>query len=316
MQTTLTAGLAALREFHGAKRFVDAERLGGELLARWPDNALLLHHCALTGLLGGRPDLAVPALKRAVALEPGNAGHARALAAAFKAMGRLEEALAAAEQALAILSRHPATLDIPKINAATPTHHVQHRPLNHVRFRKSLAAERILAGYLAADPANADDLGFVYALFDNVVRVLARGAGGALAMLGGSPACAQALKGAAPGRSLHLFGEQDWPAIEGALIHPGPSAQALAALSPGVSFAAAIVDPVMGAQALGAVLAPLHARIDEGGLLVLRAYANDSNPTVTETFDAFLAGRAEGAVLLPDKSGSAFLVKPTVGGPS
>jgi len=325
-----------IRDAQRESRFEQARAMTATLLGAVPTHPEALHLAALTEMMTGCPDRAVPLLRRALAVDGGNAQHLRALGAAFKALGQGAEALAAFERAAALLSAAPPSLDAARINAQHASHHVQHRPGNHVHFRKSQSVAKVLRAFVDSDPGNADDLARAYFLIDNIARTLARGVEGALAELGvWRGHTAKILRMMAPGRRLYLFdtfsgfvaGELPKGDRRAALYSdtsldavkalvgtdevvycPGAFPASACQLPAGLRFALVHVDCDVAAPTK-AGLELFYPRLNPGGLLIIHDYANDAWSGVAQTVDAFLADKPEHLVLIPDKSGTAVLVK-------
>jgi hypothetical protein len=325
-----------IRDAQRESRFEQARAVTATVLGAIPNHPEALHLAALTEMLTGSPDRAVPLLQRALAVDGGNAQHLRVLGAAFKALGQGADALAAFERAAAMLSAAPQTLDAARINAGHPSHYVQHRPGNHVHFRKSQSVAKLVQAFVESDTGNTDDLARAYFLIDNIARTLARGVEGALAELGvWRGHTAKILRMMAPGRRLYLFdtfaGFVAGELPEGdsrAGLFSDTSLDAVKALvgtdevvyCPGAFPASA--DRLPDDQRFALVhldcdvpaptkagLELFYPRLNPGGLLIIHDYANDAWSGVAQTVDAFLADKPENLVVIPDKSGTAVLVK-------
>lgn len=333
---TLPESLAVLRELQKTGRFEEARQFGQALMRAAPNVADAFSLCAATEMAAGRPDLALPLAERAAQLDGGNADRFGALGKVLRGLGRDAEAAAIFEKALSLFASRPPAADPGEINRRHPSHHLQHRPVNHVHFRKSRHFESLLATWLQNSGREIEDLARFYFLAGNVARTLARGIDGALAELGVHRGLtAKVLRGMAPGRILYLFDtftgfpEGEIPAndprkdfyrdtsldavknfigtdetVYCAGIFPATASQV-----PGdTRFAFVHIDCDLRAPIL-AGLEFFYPRLNPGGLLVVHDYGNDVWPEVAQTVDEFLADKKEGLVLIPDKAGSAVLIK-------
>ena len=86
---------------HSEGRLAEAERLYRQILAIQPGNANVLHALGLVAHQTGRNEEAIAWIGRAIAVEP-NAAEYSHLGEAYRAMGRLDDAVASYRQALAL----------------------------------------------------------------------------------------------------------------------------------------------------------------------------------------------------------------------
>jgi O-methyltransferase len=333
---TLPESLAALRELHRAKRLVEARELGQAVLNAAPGSAEANMLAAATEMMSGRPDLALPLAERAAQLEPSNPERVRVLGKVLRALGREAEAASVLERAADLYASRPPGGDPGAINRGNPTHHLQHRPISHVKYRRSKHFDALLAAWLDPRMEEADDLGRFYFLADNVARTLARGIEGALAELGvWRGHSAKVLTGMAPGRTLYLFdtfagflpGElpandsrremyrdtsldlvKSYVGTDHVTYCPGMFPDSAAKLPAALRFALVHIDCKLKLP-VKAGLEFFYPRLNPGGLLIVHDYANDDWSGVGQAVDEFLADKPEGMVLIPDKGGSAVLTK-------
>lgn len=85
---------------HRAGRLPQAEAIYRQILASQPDHADCLHLLGGALLQAGHPDRALDVIIRVVKLQPSNSAHHSNMAAALRALGRRDEAIASYRQAL------------------------------------------------------------------------------------------------------------------------------------------------------------------------------------------------------------------------
>ena len=333
---TLAQSLSTVREMQQQGRFEDARRLSYAILDVVPKQPDALQLAALSENLCGRPDLALPLLQRLLTLDPNNFRHHQVLGSILRGLGRDKEAALAYEKALALIAAMPPELDPLLVNRRSTHVYLQHRPLNHFRYRRSQSFDSLISSYLESGPFQSDDLARSYFLTDNVARTLARGVPGALAELGvWRGATAKLLKVMSPGRMLYLFDtftgfadgdfQPDDPrrqlfkdtSLEVVKAHvgtdqvvycPGHFPDSTATLSPDLRFALVHLD----CDVYQPTMAGLHyfyPRLNAGGLLMIHDYHNDSWPEVSQAVDEFFADKPEAVVIVPDKAGTGVIVK-------
>jgi Tfp pilus assembly protein PilF len=333
---TLAQSLTAARDLHKANRLDDARQVIQAAMRAAPGSADAFAVAAGIELAAGRPDLALPLAQRAAAIDGSNPDRHRMVGKVLRALGRDGEAAAAFDQALDLVAARPPSADPFEFNSRNPTHHLQARPVNHAQYRRSRHSDRLLASWLKPKTTNADDLARFYFLAENVSQVLSRGVDGALAELGvGRGQSARLLHGMAPGRLLYLF-----DAFAGVSLgqtaavdsRTDPSrdmsleaVKALVGTDEVVYCVGAFPDTVPRAPeatrfclvhidgdhrpVLEAGLAHFYPRLNRGGLLIMHDYGNDGRPGVAQCVDAFLADKPEAVVIIPDKTGTAAIVK-------
>lgn len=333
---TLAQTLATVRELQKNGRLEQARQVAQAAIRAVPGSAEAHRLAGATELAAGRPDLALPLLQRAVGLDAANPDGYRTLGGILKALGRDGEAAGAFEQALKLLAARPPSTDALEINRTSPTHHLQARPLNHARFRRSESFERLIGSWLDVRSHTVDNLARLYFLADNVAHTLTRGVQGALVELGvWRGHSAKVMRAAAPGRMLYLldtfqgFAPGQLPegdprrdlyrdtsleavrrfvgtdeVVYCAGLFPETASQIPAA----TRFAVVHIDGGLGETArLG--LEHFYPRLNPGGLMIVHDYGNDGVPDVALAVDAFLADKPEGLVIVPDRAGTAVLVK-------
>ncbi len=335
---TLAQSLVAARDLQRAGRLDEARQVIQATLRAAPGSADA--HSLAAGIeLGlGRPDLALPLAQRAAAIDSPNPDRHRAVGRVLRALGREAEAAVAYEQALDLISARPPSSNPADVNWNNPTHHLQARPVNHVVYRRSRHIDRLMAGWLDPKALTTDDLARFYFLADNVTHTLARGVQGDLAELGvWRGQSARVLRGMAPGRTLYLFdtfaGFPSHQVPEGdsrrdrnlfadtsldevrafvgtdqVVYVPGIFPETATKIPPTTRFCFVHIDCDLGDPARFG-LEFFYPRVNKGGLIVLHDYGNDSWPGVAQAVDTFLADKPEGVVLIPDKAGSAVIVK-------
>jgi len=335
---TLAQSLVAARDLQKANRLDEARQVMEATLRATPGSAEAHSLAAGIELAAGRPDLALPLAQRAAAIDSPNPERHRAVGQILRALGRDTEAAAAFEQALDLYAARPPAGNPADVNWNNPTHHLQARPVNHVVYRRSRHIDRLLAGWLDPKALTSDDLARFYFLADNVGHTLARGVAGELAELGvWRGQSARVLRGMAPGRMLYLFDTftgfpkdqvpegdsrrdrnlfadtslEEVKAFVGTdqvVYVPGVFPETVSAVPAATRFCFVHIDCDLGAPAKSG-LEFFYPRVNPGGLMVLHDYGNDSWPGVAQAVDAFLADKPEGLVLIPDKAGSAVIVK-------
>lgn len=327
---------AMIREMHGRQQYEQARDLGHQALTQLPGNPELQYLAAVSEMMSGRPDLAVPLLEKAMAAEPNNVQHLRAMLAALKALKRGDEALAVAEKAIGLMLAQPVGLEPAAIARRTVSHHLQARPHNIVHHRRSRVLAELTEMFLGSPGYHVDDLARLYLFYDNIGRALSRGVSGDVAEFGvWKGHSAKALKGLVPGRMLYLFDSfQGFPAgsfpendrryamfrdcsldtVRGfvgndqVVWRPGTFPATVEGLPDNLRFAVVHIDFGSG-PATGAALDFAYPRLNSGGVLFLHDYANDSWSEVARTADAFLADKPEKLVVAPDKGGTGVLIK-------
>lgn len=328
--------LAMIRDLQSKQQFEGARDLSHKVLAQIPDSAEALHLTAVSEMMSGRPDLAIPMLERAANIEPGNAQHVRALLAALKSLKRTDDALAMAEKAIVMMLAQPPGLEPAVIGRRTQSHHLQARPHNLVHHRRSRALAELTEMFLNSPQYHSDDLARLYLLHDNVSRTLSRGVTGDVAEFGvWKGHTAKALKTLIPGRKLYLFdsftgyppgsfsdndrraglfrdtGFDEVKAFVGndqVVWRPGAFPATLDGLPENLRFSVVHIDFGSG-PATGAALDYAYPRLNSGGVLFLHDYANDSWSEVARTADAYLADKPDRFVVAPDKGGTGVLIK-------
>jgi O-methyltransferase len=171
-----------------------------------------------------------------------------------------------------------------------------------------------------------------------VAHTLTRGVDGALAELGvWRGQSARVLKGMAPGRMLYLFDTfSGFPAdqipvgdsrrdrnlfadtsleavksfvgTDEVVYVPGIFPDTAKQVPADLRFCFVHIDCDLGAPAQSG-LEFFYPRVNKGGLIVMHDYGNDSWPGVAQAVDTFFADKPEGVVLIPDKAGTAVVVK-------
>jgi len=328
--------IAMIRELHAHQQYEQARDLSNQAAAQLPGNAEILHLSAVSEMMSGRPDLALPILERALSIEPNNVQHLRAMLVSLKALKRNEEALAVAERAVNMLLSQPVGLEPAAIARRTASHHLQARPHNIVHHRRSRALAELTEMFLNSPTNHVDDLARLYLFYDNIARALSRGVTGDMAEFGvWKGHTAKALKTLVPGRMLYLFDSfQGFPSgsfpendrryalfrdtsfdevkafvgNDQVVWRPGTFPATAAGLPDNLRFAVVHIDFGSG-PATGAALDFAYPRLNSGGVLFLHDYANDSWPEVARTADAFLADKSEHLIVAPDKGGTGVLIK-------
>ena len=335
---TLAQSLAAARDFQRASRLDEARQVIQAAIRAAPGSAEAHALAASIEMAAGRPDLALPLAQRAATIDSPNPDRHRLVGRLLRALGREAEAAAVYEQALDLFAARPPAGNPADVNWNNPTHHLQARPVNHVAYRRSRHLDRLLAGWLDPKALTTDDLARFYFLVDNVAGTLARGVEGALAELGvWRGQSARVIHGMAPGRLLYLFDTfEGFPAeqmteadsrrdrdlfkdtsleavkafvgtdevvyVKGTF--PGTAAQVPAE----TRFCFVNIDCDLG-EPVRAGLEFFYPRMNTGGLIAVHDYGNDSWPGVAQAVDSFLADKPEGLVIVPDKAGTAAIVK-------
>jgi len=335
---TLAQGLVAARDLHRAGRHDEARNVIQAVIRVAPGSADAHSLGASIELAAGRPDLALPLAQRAAAIDSPNPERHRALGKVLRALGRDREAAGAFDQALDLFVARPPSGNPADVNWNNPTHHLQARPVNHVMYRRSKHLDRLLAGWLDPQALTTDDLTRFYFLADNVAHTLTRGVDGALAELGvWRGQSARVLKGMAPGRMLYLFDTfSGFPAdqipvgdsrrdrnlfadtsleavksfvgTDEVVYVPGIFPDTAKQVPADLRFCFVHIDCDLGAPAQSG-LEFFYPRVNKGGLIVMHDYGNDSWPGVAQAVDTFFADKPEGVVLIPDKAGTAVVVK-------
>jgi O-methyltransferase len=332
----LRQAVATIREMHASQQFEPARDFSHKVLAQVPGNAEILHLTAVSEMMSGRPDLALPLLERAMAIEPNNVLHLRAVLASLKGLKRTEEALGVAERAVTMLLNQPVGLEPAAIARRTISHHLQARPHNLVHHRKSRALAELVEVFLNSPGYHVDDLARLYLFFDNIARTLSRGVTGDVAEFGvWKGHTAKALKALVPGRMLYLFDSfsgypqgsfadndrrngmfrdtsfEEVKAFVGndqVVWRPGSFPFTIEGLPENLRFSVVHIDFGSG-PATGAALDYAYPRLNSGGVLFLHDYANDSWSDVARVAEAFLADKSEHFVVAPDKGGTGVLIK-------
>ncbi len=335
---TLAQSLIATRDLQKANRLDEARQVIQATLRAAPGSADAHSLAAGIELQAGRPDLALPLAQRAAVIDGPNPERHRAVGKILRALGRDGEAAAAFDQALDLMAARPPSGNPADVNWNNPTHHLQARPVNHVVYRRSRHLDRLMAGWLDPKALTTDDLARFYFLADNVAHTLTRGVQGDLAELGvWRGQSARVLRGMAPGRTLYLFDtfagfpseqipEGDsrrdrnlftdtsleqvraFVGTDDVVYVPGTFPETVGKVPPHARFCFVHIDCDLGAPAQYG-LEFFYPRVNPGGLIVLHDYGNDSWPGVAQAVDGFLADKPEGVVLIPDKAGSAVIIK-------
>ncbi|HEY1719906.1 MAG TPA: TylF/MycF/NovP-related O-methyltransferase [Magnetospirillaceae bacterium] len=335
---TLTQSLVATRDLQKANRLEEARGVIQAALRAAPGSADAHSLAAGIELQAGRPDLALPLAQRAAVIDGPNPERHRAVGKILRALGRDSEAAAAFDQALDLMASRPPSGNPADVNWNNPTHHLQARPVNHVVYRRSRHIDRLMAGWLDPKALTTDDLARFYFLADNVAHTLTRGVQGDLAELGvWRGQSARVLRGMAPGRMLYLFDtfagfpadqipENDsrrdrnlftdtsldqvraFVGTDDVVYIPGVFPDTVDKVPADTRFCFVHIDCDLGKPAQFG-LEFFYPRVNSGGLIVLHDYGNDSWPGVAQAVDGFLADKPEGLVLIPDKAGSAVIIK-------
>ncbi|HVI50383.1 MAG TPA: TylF/MycF/NovP-related O-methyltransferase [Candidatus Sulfotelmatobacter sp.] len=327
---------AMIRDMHARQQYEQARDLSHQALSQLPNNAELLYLAAVSEMMSGRPDLALPILEKAMAIEPNNVQHLRAVLASLKALKRNDEALGVAERAIALMLAQPVGLEPAAIARRTVSHHLQARPHNIVHHRRSRALGELTEMFLNSPGYHVDDLARLYLFYDNISRALSRGVTGDMAEFGvWKGHTAKALKGLVPGRMLYLFDSfagfpagsfpendrryamfkdcsleavRDFVGNDQVVWRPGTFPATAEGLSDNLRFSVVHIDFGSG-PGTGAALDFAYSRLNSGGVLFLHDYANDSWAEVARTADAFLADKPEKLMVAPDKGGTGVLIK-------
>src|SRR3954454_4956215 len=99
---SVSQALAAALAHHQAGRLQEAEHLYRQVLATEPEQANAWHLLGVLASQVGRHDLVVEYICRAIALRNGEPSFHRDLGAAFKELGRLDDAIRCYRQALEV----------------------------------------------------------------------------------------------------------------------------------------------------------------------------------------------------------------------
>jgi len=335
---TLAQSLNAARDLQRAGRLDEARQVIQAATRAVPGSAEAHSLAAAIEMAAGRPDLALPLVQRAATIDSPNPDRHRAVGKVLRALGRDGEAAVAFDHALDLVAAKPPSGNPADVNWNNPTHHLQARPVNHVAYRRSRHLDRLLAGWLDPKALTTDDLNRFYFLADNVSHTLTRGVQGALAELGvWRGQSARVIHGMAPGRLLYLFdtftgfpaeqmGETDsrrdrelfkdtsleavkaFVGTDEVIFVPGTFPETAKQVPPETRFCFVNIDCDLG-EPVKHGLEFFYPRTNRGGLIAVHDYGNDSWPGVAQAVDAFLADKPEGMVQIPDKAGTAVIVK-------
>ena len=229
---------------------------------------------------------------------------------------------------------------LPAFNASKSAFYVQFRPdfdVDYGRFEPAQALREAWTREMERN--NWGDLGRLYFLFLNVQRLRENNVEGDFAEVGVFKGnSAKVLHLLAPERRLWLFdtfagfadddaqrersavkrrdfGNTSLDRVRSFLGHsprlefvPGKFPETAARVPEKARFALVHLDCDLHAPTL-AGLEFFYPRLSRAGLLVVHDYASGHWPGVAQAVDEFLADKPEKPVLIPDKSGSAALVK-------
>jgi len=332
----LRQSVEAIRDLHAKNMHEPAKDIGYQILRQKPDSPEILHLTAVSEIMSGRPELGISLLNKAAQLEPKNPSHLRTLASAFKALNRLTEAYATLERAVGVIATQPQGLDPVQIGKRSPSHHLQARPANIARFRKNKALSELTEMVYASGMYHVDDLCRLYAMSENIARVMSRGVKGDLAELGvWKGHSLKALKMLVPGRMVYAFdtftgapagsfAEQDARAAafrdtslaevqnfvgkEQVVWCPGTFPDSALGLPDDLRFSVVHLDAGTKA-ATQAGLDFFYPRLNSGGLMMIHDYANDSWSDVAVVADAFMADKPENILVMADKGGTGMFFK-------
>lgn len=214
--------------------------------------------------------------------------------------------------------------------------YVAYRPDSHANFESFPRFGELNAAFTRQSDNNSGDVPRFYALLLNIARVLKDGVPGDFAELGvyrGHTASILAAAARESGRQLFLFDTFsgfDAADLDGAAskAFTDTSLDAVKALvgTDSVTFIAGRFPDSIPPGGVGDRFAIVHLdadlyqptragldyfypRLSAGGLLILHDYSSGHWPGCTQAIDEFFAGKPERPVLLPDKSGTAIVVK-------
>jgi hypothetical protein len=214
--------------------------------------------------------------------------------------------------------------------------YLAYRPDSHADFDSFPRFGKLLEGFAHQSHNNSGDLPRFYALLLNIARVLKENVPGDFAEVGvykGNTASILAEAARESGRRLFLF--DTFSGFDAADLNDAPSnAFTDTSLDAVKSFVGTnSIEYVVGRfpdslppagvserfaivhldcdlyQPTAAGLGYFYPRLSAGGLLILHDYSSGRWPGCTRAIDEFLADKPERPVLMPDKSGTALVVK-------
>ena len=287
----------------------------------------------------GRLDDAAATLRKAVALRPDMAQAHLGLSAILKDAGRAAEADQCIRNALVL---NPSLIR-PDNQLGTALQdfglYVSYRPDFDISFKQHPEFGLLLQKWIWNNASNnSGDIARLYSLILNVKQVLADGVPGDMAEVGvyrGNSAAVLAHYARANGRRLYLFDTfegfdardlkgvdqnrpEDFSQTSLKLVQQHVGEQGVVyvqgyfpqSIPPDIADRFAIVHLDCDLYApMKTGLAFFYPRLSPGGLLLLHDYSSGYFPGAKQAIDAFVATIPENVVLLPDKSGSAFVRK-------
>jgi O-methyltransferase len=224
------------------------------------------------------------------------------------------------------------------LNGRNAKVYVAYRPDSHFDFDGFPQFAEMYRSFVHDSQNNAGDLARLYSLLLNIARVLKDGVPGDLAEIGvyrGNTARILAHAARANGRQLFLFdtftgfdaadqADTERPSgafrdtsLEAVKVFVGPEnvryvagrfPDSLAGMAMPERFALVHLDCDLY-QPIAAGIAYFYPRLSPGGLLIVHDYSSGHWGGCAQAIDAFLTDKPERPVLLPDKSGTAIIVK-------
>jgi predicted O-methyltransferase YrrM len=223
------------------------------------------------------------------------------------------------------------------LNSRLSKLYLAYRPDSHIDFDAFPQFAELYAGFVhQSGSSNAGDLPRLYGFLLNIARVLKEEIPGDFAELGvyrGNTASILAHAARSTGRKLYLFDTfsgfdpadlggtasaafkdtsleavKAFVGAEGVEYVVGRFPDSMSQVTISARFAIVHLDADLE-QPTAAALAFFYPRLSPGGLLILHDYSSGRWPGCTKAIDEFFKDKAERPVLMPDKSGTAIVVK-------
>jgi Flp pilus assembly protein TadD len=329
----------------GQGRFPEAITAFNQAIALRPAYAQAYNNLGGALAAHGELDKAIVAYRHAIALNAGLVEAHNNLAIALSDQGKAEEANTAFRWALALqasLRRNGAESAAERSTRASASGvYLSHHPDSHTRFCAHKEFAELLAGFTANNMSNnAGDIPRLWSLMLNIKQIIDEGIGGDFAELGvwrGNSAAVLAHYAELSNRQLFLFdtfsgfSEEDLIGVDGmkkpefadtsldlvksvvgdrACCHfvKGRFPDTITEEHRSRSFAAVNLDCDLY-EPMSAALGFFYPRMTRGAVLFLHDYSSGFWAGAKKAIDEFCAKTGEFCILLPDKSGSAFVRK-------